>query len=173
MNNIFFRNLEDNKDSYQKIYFWCQKDFVYQWFEQRKLTFEEIENKYKTKLEKRIQDIYFININHKDIGLIQIYPFNNDINISLEGIIYEFDLFIGEEDYLNKGYGKKIIHNIVDKIMKEKKADYIILRPFSDNERAINCYRKCGFYPRASYLDKDTLGNSKETILMVYTKCQK
>ena len=117
--NITFRQLKNNKKDLQKIYTWYQNKYVYEWFEQRKLTIKEIEEKYKNKLKEKKQDLYIIMYNGIDIGLVQIYPFNNDVNIDTlkqYNNIYEYDLFIGEEQYLNKGIGKQIIKKINQKI---------------------------------------------------------
>ena len=119
--NIKFKKLRDNNEHYLKLY-----EFVYEWFEQRILSFEEIVNKYKTKLKNKKQDLYIIQLNNKDIGLVQIYKFENDINISYLDKYknaYEYDLFIGEEGYLNKGIGKKIADSINDMIYQKYNAD--------------------------------------------------
>ena len=58
--NITFRKLKNEKVDFQKIYTWCQNKYVYEWFEQRKLTIKEIEEKYKNKLKEKKQDLYII-----------------------------------------------------------------------------------------------------------------
>ena len=55
MYNITFRNLKDNQDEYKKLHKWCQNKFVYEWFEQRILSYDEIVNKYKNKLTEKKQ----------------------------------------------------------------------------------------------------------------------
>ena len=161
---ISFRKLVDNEKEYKLIYKWCFKKEVYEWFEQRILSYEEIVNKYKEKIKK--QEVFIIEYNNISIGLIQIYKY--DGNIDNYSNIYEYDLFIGEEKYLNKGIGKKIINQINEYIFFIKHADLIVLRPFKRNERAINCYKKCGFKILYDYKDSDTLGNPE--IISVYVK---
>ena len=168
--NITFRKLKNEKVEFQKIYTWCQNKYVYEWFEQRKLTIKEIEEKYKNKLKEKKQDLYIIMCNDIDIGLVQIYPFNNDVNIDTlkqYNNIYEYDLFIGEEQYLNKGIGKQIIKKINQKIYNEYPSDAIILRPFKRNIRAVKCYEKSNFKMIYEYKDTDTLGNIEEIIIML------
>ena len=170
--NIKFKKLRDSNEHYLKLYNWCKNEFVYEWFEQRILSFEEIVNKYETKLKNKKQDLYIIQLNNKDIGLVQIYKFENDINISCLDKYknaYEYDLFIGEEGYLNKGIGKKIADSINDMIYQKYNADSIILRPFKRNERSIKCYQKCNFEKVHEYIGTDTLG-SRETILVLLNK---
>lgn len=82
----------------------------------------------------------------------------------------EYDLFIGEEEYLNKGIGKKVVDSINNIIYKKYNADSIILRPFKRNERAIKCYEKCNFEKVNEYVGTDTLGNKENIIVLVNEK---
>ena len=148
---ITFRDLKDTENEYRQLHKWCSNKFVYEWFEQRILSYDEIVSKYQNKLKKKIQDLFIIKCDDKDIGLVQIYKYKDNI--------YEYDLFIGIEEYLNKGIGTIIVNEINDIIYKKYKANSIILRPFKRNIRAIKCYKKCGFKQIDEYLGKDTLGN--------------
>ncbi len=154
---INFRDLSSN--DFLKLYEWCKQEFIYEWFEQRILSYDEIVNKYERKLKEGKQDLYIIVYDDKDIGLVQIYKYNDNN--------YEYDLFIGEENYLDKGIGTKVVNKINNIIYTKYKADSIILRPFKRNIRAIKCYLKCGFKIIDEYLGKDTLGNDEMiTVLM-------
>lgn len=55
------------------------------------------------------------------------------------------DLFIAENDYLNKGYGTEIIKHFTQKLFNELNAKKILIDPASTNKRAIRCYEKAGF----------------------------
>jgi len=154
-NNINFRKLTPS--DFKKIYDWCQNKNVYEWFEQRKLSLDEIKEKYQKKLELKKQDLFIINCNGKDIGLVQIYKFDD--------LSYEYDLFIGENDYLSKGIGTEIVNIVNEKIFKEYRAQSIILHVFKRNVRACKCYLKCGFKIVKEYIDKDTIGNMEEMVL--------
>ena len=148
---ITFRDLKNTDNEYRQLHKWCSNKFVYEWFEQRILSYDEIVSKYQKKLKEKIQDLFIIKCDDKDIGLVQIYKYKDNI--------YEYDLFIGIEEYLNKGIGTIIVNEINDIIYKKYKANSIILRPFKRNIRAIKCYKKCGFKQIDEYLGKDTLGN--------------
>lgn len=166
---ISFRNLEYKEQDYKLLYNWCSNSFVYEWFEQRKLSYEEIKDKYKNKLENKIQDLFIITYNNIDIGLVQIYKYNN--NLKIEELkcyknIYEYDLFIGEKEYLSKGLGTNIIKLVNKMIYRTYNADAIILRPFKRNIRAVKCYEKCNFKNIYEYLGKDTLDNDE--VYVVY-----
>ena len=138
---ISFRNLIDSEEDYKLIYNWCSKRQVYEWFEQRILSYDEIVNKYKNKIGK--QEVLIIEYENIPIGLIQIYKYDDKIDNYHN--IYEYDLFIGE-NLLNKGIGSEVINLINRKIFFELHADLIVLRPFKRNERAIKC-----FFPAQTY----------------------
>ena len=157
----------------KQLYKWCSQEFVYEWFEQRKLSYDEIKNKYKNKLKNKIQDLFIITHNNIDIGLVQIYKYNNEIKLKqLQNYknIYEYDLFIGEEDYLSKGIGSNVVKLINKMIYEKYNSDAIILRPFKRNVRAIKCYEKCKFKNIYEYIGKDTLGNKEDIIVLLNKK---
>ena len=80
--NISFRRLNNN--DFSKIHKWCSKKFVYEWFEQRILSYDEIVNKYTNKLNSGKQDLFIIQCDNIDVGLTQIYKFENDINLDIK-----------------------------------------------------------------------------------------
>lgn len=166
---IKFNNLMDN---YHLMHKWCSEKFVYEWFEQRILTFEEVVNKYKTKLLEQKQDLYFISYNKINIGFVQIYKHEGEKFNELNSYdnIYEYDIFIGESKYLSKGIGTKIV-NYIDKYIYEKYlSDCIILRPFKRNIRAIKYYQKNGFHIINEYSGFDTIGNKEKYVVMINNK---
>lgn len=171
--DITFRLLKNNDNEFKQIHKWCENKFVYEWFEQRVLSLDEITKKYKNKLEKDIQKLFIIQYKGKDIGLVQLYKFEYDIKIdelNKYKNIYEFDLFIGEKEYLSKGIGTDIVRLINEKVYSKYLADAIILRPFKRNIRAIKCYEKCNYKLIKEYNGKDTLGNSEVILVLLNIK---
>ncbi len=71
-----------------------------------------------------------------NIGLMDI----SNINRSAE-----LGIFIGNKDFLSKGYGTEAIGLLLDYSFNILNLKNIMLRVFSYNVRAINCYQKCGF----------------------------
>ena len=70
--------------------------------------------------------------------------------ISLENINYinrsaKLGIFIGEEKHRGKGIGKEAIQLILDYGFHYLNLNSIQLSVFAFNERAIACYKKCGF----------------------------
>lgn len=169
-NNLKFRLMIDNKEDYQKVYKWCQEKFVYEWFEQRKLSYEEIVNKYSNKINKSNQTVLIMEYENIPIGLLQFNKYVDNLEVINKKNfknIYEYDLFIGKEAYLSKGIGKTIINTIDNYLFKEKNADAIILRPFKRNIRAIKCYQKCGYQMISEYLGKNTIGDLEVICVML------
>ena len=162
---ISFRKLTNN--DYNLLFKWCQNSFIYEWFEQRMLSYDEIVEKYSKKLDTEEQELLIIQGDNKDIGFVQIYKYDDKIPNYKN--VYEFDLFIGEEEYLSKGIGTIIVNEINDLIYSKYHADAIILRPFKRNIRAIKCYLKCGYQIIDEYSGQDTL-NNPEIITVLLSK---
>jgi RimJ/RimL family protein N-acetyltransferase len=54
-------------------------------------------------------------------------------------------LFIGEEEYLNRGMGTAIMKAFIKKLFYEVGADKIVIDPSETNKRAIKCYEKADY----------------------------
>ncbi len=54
-------------------------------------------------------------------------------------------LFLGEEENRSKGYGHEVLNLLLDYSFNYLNLNNIMLRVFSFNDRAINCYKKVGF----------------------------
>lgn len=147
MSKIDLIEFTDEKDNYELMYKWCSKEFIYEWFEQRKFSYEEIENKYKNKLLANQQQLFFINYNDNKIGFVQIYKYDDKKSKAFikYDSIYEYDIFIGESEYLSRGIGAQIVKYVNNYIYENCLCDCIVLRPFKRNERAVKCYEKCDF----------------------------
>ena len=157
---------EDKEENYVIMQEWCSHDFVYEWFEQRILSLDEIRSKYKNKLEVGEQDLFFINYNGKNIGFAQIYKYKGNYFTKT----YEYDLFIGEKEYLNKGIGTQIVNFIDNYIFDTYKSETIVLRPFKRNIRAVKCYEKCNYHIIDEYEGTDTIGNPEVFLVMIKNK---
>lgn len=97
---------------------------------------------------------FIISINDQPIGYIQycdLYAYRT-LTPNPKGLFtnedpgtFCIDLFIGDTDYLNKGYGTKIIKMFTQKLINEFNVKKILIDPASSNKRAIRCYQKAGF----------------------------
>ena len=172
MDRIELINFKDESDIYKLIHKWCSNKDVYEWFEQRVLSYDEIVKKYRDKLLEGKQKLLLINYNDKLIGLVQIYKYDDIIFDELKDYknIYEYDIFIGDSNYLHKGIGTKAIDIVNKYIYDNYSADCIVLRPFKRNTNAIKCYQKNNFYKIYEYDGKDTIGNKERIVVLINRK---
>ena len=171
MEGVKLRRLNDDDSDYKLLENWYQKKEIYTHFEQRKLNYEEIKNKYypRTLQDTKIP-VYMIEYNNKPIGIIQYQKVNKD-NLKLYNLkdnnCYELDIFIGNLEFHNKGIGSNAINILSQKLFSNYNAKYLIMCPLKDNIQGIRCYQKCGFIIKNKFESKDTIGNIKEYILMI------
>lgn len=121
-----------------------------------------------------IEHPFVILVNESPIGHIQFWDIHaRDLiekNIkdyftgSLEGT-FGIDLFIGQLDYLNKGYGTKILSQFAKLLFDEYHAKKLVMDPKSENLQAIKCYSKAGF--TLSRIEIDLSGESISIMEMV------
>lgn len=58
---------------------------------------------------------------------------------------YSIDYMIGESDYIGKGFGKKIILALIQKIKKHSDAKRIVVQPELENKASCGALLSCGF----------------------------
>ncbi len=168
---ISLRKLKNVNRDYKCLEKWYQKEEIYSHFEQRKLTYDEIKNKYlpRTKDNAKVP-VYMIEYENNPIGIIQ-YQFINEENKKLYNLnienCYEIDIFIGELNFHNKGIGKTSINLLSDFLFKEKQADLLVMCPLKNNYNAIKCYNNCGFEIKSEFQTEDTIGIKQVYALMV------
>lgn len=82
------------------------------------------------------------------IGFIQYYHANkvgeDQWSDEIEGTV-GIDQFIGEEKYINCGYGTQMIQKFIKKLFASQSITKIITDVDPHNLRAISCYKKAGF----------------------------
>ncbi len=161
------------KNYIPKFVAWSQKPHVRDiWFQD---DYEPLTMYYeKAKSNNGYDYPFIICLDDKPIGFIQcsdLYGYKK-LSPKVKGIFtneeegsFCLDLFIGEEDYLNKGYGTKIVKSFVNKIINDFKAKMILIDPASSNQRAIRCYEKAGF----KFIRKESIGTTEHCI-MLFTK---
>lgn len=171
MCEVNIRLLKDKSEDYKLLENWYQEEEIYSSFEQRKLTYKEIKEKYYPRTLKTAKiPVYMIEYKGKSVGIIQ-YKLVNEEDKKLYKLtgnnIYEMDIFIGELKEHNKGIGSKAINLLSNLLIKEKKAEILVMCPLKNNIKAINCYKKCGFHIKDYFNTKDTIGILQTYALMV------
>ena len=81
--DIVLNILEDCDDNYYLLEKWYQIEDIYNNFEQRKLNFNEIKEKYKTRTSEDAKvPVYLINYKNNPVGIIQYKLVSEDYNVS-------------------------------------------------------------------------------------------
>lgn len=97
----------------------------------------------KAYLEKATSQKYNFAIINKEndtlLGNISLMDIN-DVNRTAE-----LGIFIGDENYLSRGYGSEAIMLLLDYGFNYVNLNNIMLKVFDYNKRAIRAYEKCGF----------------------------
>ena len=76
-------------------------------------------------------------------------------------------IFIGDKDYLSKGYGTEAIRLLLDYGFNYMNLHSVKLHLLSFNERALKCYKKCGFKETGRIRENRFInGNYYDTISM-------
>lgn len=117
-----------------------------------------------------------IELNIRLIGYIQFYKIDDegyseyDYDNRNENV-FGIDLFIGENQLWNAGYGTTILKLCLEYLFNVESADAVIIDPHCDNERATHVYEKIGF-KKIKILKKQELheGEMKDCWLM---ECRK
>lgn len=150
MDSFSFKKLDYNH--LPLLHRWYNSMHVQSWYAKGPLEFEELESKYRKCLShSRAQSIFgFICFYNKiPIGYIQYYSIKRHqwLNVDLSKFLDNsagIDVFIGEQDFLGKGLGTKMIQRFLKRhVFREFECCFV--DPRQDNLAALACYKKCGF----------------------------
>jgi aminoglycoside 6'-N-acetyltransferase len=105
------------------------------------------------------QDIWIAQLDSRPIGVVQI------IDPALEETHYwgeigmgyrAMDIWIGEAEDLNKGYGTQMMHLSLEKCFANPSVHTVIIDPLESNTKAIRFYERIGFkFLEKRRFDKD------------------
>jgi aminoglycoside 6'-N-acetyltransferase len=159
---------------------WLEMPHVKEWWDKDgKWTEELIREKYGSyvngfkrleladKVIKKPIHAYIITSDNDPIGYIQYYDaydFSREQGYILKELpssLASIDLFIGEKEYIGKGYGPKIMDKFIqDYIFKD--FDAVFVDPDLRNKGAIKAYEKSGFNIARELPDKGIVWMVKE-----------
>ncbi|KKR96628.1 MAG: Aminoglycoside 6'-N-acetyltransferase type Ib-cr, AAC(6')-Ib-cr4 [candidate division TM6 bacterium GW2011_GWE2_41_16] len=98
---------------------------------------------------------YLVLCNSSPIGYIQTYTIDTATTHAwlpkLPGTLIGIDQFIGEPDYLHKGFGTLFIKEFIKQLENTDKNITVIVDPEPINLAAIRCYEKIGFKKIGEY----------------------
>jgi RimJ/RimL family protein N-acetyltransferase len=142
--NITFKPLEES--DFSSIESWLQEPHVKKtWGDER---WEESYEKYLFRISSDSIKQFIIQDDDSSIGYIQYYWASRVGDGWWEGVdsnTVGFDLYIGNTNYLGKGYGKAVLKNFIEMLFKDPDVKRIIADPTPTNEKIINLLKKLGF----------------------------
>lgn len=152
------------KEDTDDIIRWRNSDVVRsQFIYQKPFTRESHEKWIETMIEtgKVVQMMIVESESDKAIGSVYIR------DIDMEHKKGEYGIFIGEENYLSKGYGTEAAELMTEYAFSHLGLHKIMLRVYAENIRAIKSYEKAGFEKEA-YLKEDVCvqGIYRDIVLM-------
>ncbi len=136
-----------NLSDFKQLYNWLNSSHVKEfWDPDKNFTFEEISLKYSNRLKENKIKIYIIVINNIDVGFIQTYFIDDLTLFKISGVSKGIDLYIGDKNYLHKGYGKHILTEFISKfVFNDELVEFVVIDPEVRNKIAIKAYNKAGF----------------------------
>ncbi|CZL29271.1 GNAT family N-acetyltransferase [Legionella pneumophila] len=154
--NITFSPLR--KKDFSLLHRWFQVPHVKRWYARGETyTLKMIQEKYllRIKSPEKIPNFIVLSDNHP-IGYIQLYRVDSSLPDSIADYhhplfkkyaphdIAGIDLFIGDENFLHKGYGKIILTEFIEHFIKNNFLA-LVVDPYKENEAAINFFKQMKF----------------------------
>lgn len=125
---------------------WLYLPHVAKWYHEPLDWIEEVKNRHG---EFSFIHHFIAELNENAIGFCQYYEYcmggetwHGDTD--MDGT-YSIDYLIGDTAYLGMGYGKSIVHLLIEKIKQQKNAKRIIAQPEQDNKASCALLLSCGF----------------------------
>lgn len=150
LNQITFRKLLHS--DLPLMHTWLNKPHVHEWYDNDKEnTIEAITARYGPKIDgKKPTNCYLVLYEGKAFGYIQTYivsdwpEFGN--YVGYDEHTASIDLFIGEQEFLGKGFGSVMIKTFLKTVVfANPTIRTCIIGPEPQNARAIRAYEKAGF----------------------------
>lgn len=132
------------------IHRWLHTPHVVRWWYEDLGTLEEVSEQYAAYIEGREQvEPYLILHGNRPIGYIQTYHVSDDEEYDTLVDIEDsagVDLFIGEEEFLYRGLGPRLIRRFLEEVVfADESIEVCIIDPEPENKAAIRAYEKAGF----------------------------
>jgi aminoglycoside 6'-N-acetyltransferase len=171
---ISFESLKESH--FSSIHTWFNAPHIQTFYSLRSWTMEEV----RQKLTSYIHGVgqiksYIIFIDKIPVGYIQQYPVkehpwdNLDLSDEMIQESVGIDLFIGEKEFLGKGFGCLIVDNFLKKHVWPYYR-YCLADPDIRNAVSIRLFKKCGFKEHKQINSKDALKHPVTLQLLIKQK---
>ena len=153
-----FRKLTEN--DFELMYEWLNAEHVITWYTKKNVTLERVIEKYKPYVNgEKPTEPYVILHEDKAIGYIQTYRIDAYKAYSeLVGVPNSagLDLFIGDAQYVHKGYGALAIMDFMAQVIcKMEQIEAVVIGPSPNNKVANRAYEKAGFVYLKTFFNKN------------------
>lgn len=160
--DITIRKMEDSDNDYQLMAKWLSDGRVLKFIYGRKKpqSLSQVKKKYRPRIlgKENVVPCIF-SFQDREIGYIQFYSAKaSEYELSDATGVWALDIWIGEPEYWERGFGPEVLMLVSNYLFKEKTAKKLIIDPHVDNPRAIRAYEKAG-YKKVKILKKHELFN--------------
>jgi len=163
---ISFKPIESR--DIEQVFTWVHQPEIARWYQETS-NWEDFQQKFEQKSHSEYCFGFMVYIDDVPIGYMQYYLAdkvgNNWWPEEKAGTV-GIDQFIGNLDYLGKGFGTQFISEFIQKkLLIQKFVNKIIVDVDPENKRAIRCYQKVGFNEVGLINTPDGIA-----LLMIYAK---
>jgi aminoglycoside 6'-N-acetyltransferase len=162
--------MRDDVDDYALLVGWRSASHVAEWWDtaQTELGLDGVIAKYRSRtVSDDPTTACIIEVADLPIGYIQYYPWAayedemREIGFHLPIGYWGVDIFIGERDYLDRGFGSRAVSLVHRYLIGERQAIGVALVVARENARAQRAYEKAGLVRVSEVLDTDTRGGKR------------
>lgn len=152
---------------------WLTDPDVRHWYDEGEPTPENLRQRFAYDPGVRACSIV---IDDRPMGYIQVYRLRDQPDyqrqVGIDPAAVAIDLFIGEPDYRNKGWGAEILRACLDRLVfGEMNAPLAMIGPHPANRRAIRSYEKAGFRAvKTVHVVDDHPGNTGDELIMLLSR---
>ena len=172
MPRIHFRRIDIDADIH-RIYAWLNHADVHRWYNEGEHSLQNYRQQFAPEATTHK---FIILIDTNPVGYLQAYRLSDEpeyaTQLALEHDAVSLDLFIGEADFRNSGWGSVVLQRALDLIVfGEMRADYACCNPDPENTRAIHAYQKAGFHgDRVVWIEDDAPENTGFERIMIISR---
>ena len=147
-NRISFRRLRT--PDLPPVHRWLNEPHVARWWYGEGSSYREVEEEYVPYIEgQEPVEPYLILHGGTPIGYVQTYPISHDAQYARLVRVDDsagVDLFIGEERFLYRGLGSRILRRFLEEVVfADEGVEVCVIGPEPKNTAAIRAYEKAGF----------------------------
>lgn len=155
-------------EHFSLIYAWFNEPHVQEFYSLRSWTLEEVSDKLTPYLENwRGIHSFIVSVGNQNIGYVQKYALNDsqspeyELNSELLATGSGIDFFIGDKNFLKRGFSQIIVGNFLQKEIAPYYRECLV-DPDVRNSASIRLFERCGFVKTNRIKSKDALGRPVE-----------